>query len=223
MLKAQKRLTKREIKEDKFVTNYFKAQDFLGQYSRQILYGIGAVVVLWLAFYFISQNQFAKEQKAVVELTKAKIKYFENDYAGAVPLLRNIVDEYNGTSGGIEGEFYLANASFHLKKYDESVQYFKAYIADGDDEVLLSSAIAGIGACLEEQKDFGAAALKYEEAARYYDNNFMAPEQLYHAARCFLLAGNKDSARKLLDEVIEKYADSSIKAEAEILLAELAS
>ncbi len=223
MLKAQKRLTKKAIKEDKFVTLYFQAQEYVRRNSKQIIYAaVGAVLVLAL-FGIVSQKRLKSEREAVVELSRAQLKYFAADYAGAIPMLTDLVNEYGGTRSGTEGKFYLANAYFQQGNYAEAIRFFKKYADDGNDTILKSSALAGVAACLEQQKDYNAAAQSYEEAARKYSEIFMAPEQIYDSARCYAMAGDKEQARRLLSEILDKYADSGLKPKAEMLLAELAS
>ena len=135
MLKRQKRLTKRQIKEDKFVTFYFKAQDYLKQNSRAIMYGIGAAVLITLAGFIYSKKQAEKEASAVVELTKAKLAYFENDYAKAIPILKDLVENYDGSKGSNEGLFYLANAYYELKNYVNAERRYKQFLGKGNDDI----------------------------------------------------------------------------------------
>lgn len=223
MLKAQKKLTKKRIKEDKLVTFYFKSQDFLKHNGRQILSGVGALMLVFLLAVIYKSKQGEKEHNAIVELTKAKLKYFENDYSAAVPILKNLIEEYGGTESGQEGRFYLANSFFNLGTFAQAEQYFNEFLKHDGDDILSASAMAGVAACLEEQKNYERAAKLYREAAEKYRNNFMTPQNLYNCARCYHLAGNPDEARRALTELIEKYADASIKNEAELLLSELTS
>ena len=223
MLKRQKRLTKRQIKEDKFVTFYFKAQDYLKQNSRAIMYGIGVAVLIILAGFIYSKKQAEKEASAVVELTKAKLAYFENDYAKAIPILKDLVENYGGSRGSNEGLFYLANAYYELKNYVNAERRYKQFLGKGNDDILLSSAMSGIAACLEQQKNYAVAAKMYREAAEKYNETFVAPQNLYAAARCYALAGESEEARRLLNQIIENHSNSSLKSDAEVLLAELLS
>ncbi len=221
MLKAQKKLTRRQIKEDKFVTYYFKTQEYVRENGQTILYGIGIVAAILIASLIFSSKSAEKEQSAVVQLTQAKLEYFNNNYAAAIPILNNLISSYGGTASGHEARYYLGNSHFNNGDHAEAEKYFKEYLEDGGDEVLQASATAGIAASLEEQKNYAAAAEFYSEAARKYSEVFLAAETLYNSARCHVLAGNTEQARSVLSLLLEKYPDSSIKNEAEIFLAEL--
>lgn len=223
MLKAQKKLTKRQLKEDKFVTFYFQVQDFLQEYGRQILYGVAAVIAIAVVAFIIRSKQQASEQSAIVELTKAKLKYFENDYEATIPILKNLLDQYGSTDSAKEGTYYLACAYFNIDNFVEAEKYFRSYIDDSSDDILAAAAMAGLAACMEEQESFSAAAKLYSDAAKKYSDSFMAPQYLYDAARCYVLGGEKAEAKQALNHLIDDYADSDFKGDAEIMLSEISS
>ncbi|MEE9165479.1 MAG: tetratricopeptide repeat protein, partial [Nitrospinota bacterium] len=158
MLKPRKRLTKQQIKEDKFVTYYFKAQDFISQNSRYVTWGlIGIPVVIFASFIFSNIRQ-EKDKSANIELSKARIDYFAENYESAMSTLNNLTENYGGTQAGKKGLYYLANAHFMSKNFDEAEQYFGQFLDQSSDKDLTVSALAGIAACQEEKGDFSIAA-----------------------------------------------------------------
>lgn len=223
MLKPRKRLTKRQIKEDKFVTYYFKTQDFIARNSRTILYTVGGIALIFLIGFIWSRKNLEKENAAVVELTKAKIEYFNNNFVQATDILKDLVENYGDTESGKLGIYYLANAYFNIKNNIKAEEYYRKYLDVGDDKTLKESALSGVAACLEEQGNYLEAAKKYREAAEKFSESFLAPQNLYDSARCFSQAGNEELARESLTKIIEKYSESSLKGDAEIFLAELVS
>jgi len=223
MLKAQKKLTRKQIKQDKFVTFYFKSQEFLTQHSKTILYAIGGVILVSLIIFVVKSKVAENEQNAMVELTKAKQRYFAADYEGVLPVLQNLIDTYSGSDGADEGLYYLANSYYFLKNYTEAQKYFEQFLDTGYSGILEASAIAGVAACHEEQGEYEDAARQYGQAAAQFGDSFMAPQYLFNSARCYALSGKSDDALKALTNLIEKYADSALKPDAEILLSELTS
>ena len=223
MLKPRKRLTKKQIKEDKFVTYYFKAQDFVSQNSRYIMWALIGIPVVIFASFILSNIQQKKEQSANIELSKGRIDYFAENYESAISTLNKLVENYGGTKKGKKGLYYLANAHFLSKDFDEAERNFRKFLDESNDRDLRVSALAGIAACQEERGDFSAAAETYKEAAEQYEDGFMAAQNLYDSARCFSLSGKTREAAGILTKLIENYSSSQIKNEAEILLAELNS
>lgn len=223
MLKPKKRLTKKQIKQDKFVTYYFKAQDFVNANSRYLIAGLIAVVLVVVVSLYFSGKKAEQEQNALVELSKARIEYFAGNYPGAIDILNKLIQNFRGTETAKEGTYFFASCQFFLKNYDIAEEYFQIYLDKGDDEVLAASALAGIAACHEEQGEYSQAAKRYQEAASKYSDGFMAPSNLYNSARCFSLAREKEKAIKVLRLLIDKYETAQIKNDAEILLGELDS
>ncbi len=221
MLKAKKRLTKRQIKEDKLVTYYFQATDFLQRHSRNLLTALGAVVIVVMAVFLYANQKEKKEQDAVVALMEAKTEYFNGNYQGAAEKLQSIVTTYEGTESATTALFYLGNAQFQLKRYQEARAAFQDYLDNGDDAIFRVSAAAGIAACLEEMGELEAAARAYERAAESDPGSFLAPENLMGAARCYSRAGDRAAARKVLQTLLERYADPQLKNDAEVMLAQL--
>lgn len=220
MLKAKKRLTKKQIKQDKFVTYYFKAQDYLAENSRTILYTVGAVALIFVALFIYNRKQQEQEQNAVMELTEAKRAYFASDYAAAIPLLQSLTQRYSGTESAEVGLYFLASSYYGQEDYAKAGQTFEQFLDESDDKILSAAALSGIAACLEEQGKFAAAAARYREAATKY-RSFMSPEYMYDSARCYVMAGDRDTAREVLNQLIADYAESQMTEDAEILLAEI--
>lgn len=223
MLKPKKKLTKRQMKEDKLVTYYFKFTEYVKQNSRMISTGVSVFIIILLVIFLYERNQQDKERRASVEFTKAKAEYFQNNYESAINILQDLIANLGGTKSSKEGAYFLANAYYQLRKYSDAQEYYRKYLDNGDDDILEASALSGIAACYEETGKYLEAAETYKKAAEKYRDGFAAPANLYNAARCFVLAGQKQAASDLLKQLIESYSSSDVKTDAEILLAELIS
>ena len=118
--------------------------------------------------------------------------------------------------------FYLANCFFYQNQFDQAEIYYRKYIGDyGSDPDLTSSAYAGIGACFEDQEKYQEAAAEYRKAIDAHKDGFAVPQYLLSIARCSNALDNKQEARSVYQEVIDKYPDSPFREKAEALLAEL--
>jgi len=222
MLKPRKKITKKQIKEDKLVTYYFKAIDYINQNSKLVMgsiLGITAVIVLVLLFTWSKRNA---ELNASLELTKARVELANADHQRAIDILKSMIKNYSGTQSAGRGVFYLAGIHYEQKKYDEAFQFYKQYVDDFNEDVILSSAsYSGMGACLEQKREFLEAAKYYKKGAEKYPKEFEAPGLFFNAARCYKLANNKLEAQKLYQRVIDNYPNSDYKRFAELYLNEL--
>ncbi|MBD3287470.1 tetratricopeptide repeat protein [candidate division KSB1 bacterium] len=222
MLKPRKRLTKKQIKEDKLVTYYFKAIDYINENSKivfGIIIGIIAIVAL---LYMYSWSKENAEMSASLELTKAREELKNTQPERATDILRSMINNYSGTKSAGRGVYHLANIMYSQSNYDEAFNYYKKYIDDyNDDPILASSSYSGMGACMEQKEEFLKAAEYYKKGAQKFSKNFEAPRQLMAAARCYKLANNRAEAEKMYQKVIDKYPDSAQKRDAELFLSEL--
>jgi TolA-binding protein len=222
MLTPKKKLTRHRMKEDKLVTTYFKVNDYINQHSREITYAvIGVVAVLALAFFMIRDKR-EREQNASVELAKAKIEFARQAYPTAIDMLKKLIENYDDTKSAGLATIYLAQAYMKSQDYVNAQSAFETYLEDyGDDPLLAGAAAAGIAATFDERKEYAKAAELYEKAANDFSDLMYAPTWLMDAARCHANAGNKQSAKQMLQKLIAKYPKTVILDDAKSYLAEL--
>ncbi len=108
MLKPQKKISRREIKEDKLITAYFNTRSWLEQNTKIISYvaiGLAAVAVI---IFLWSKNKAESNDKATAMLAKVIPYYDQGNYNAAlngIPQegtqgLQAIVDEHGSTNAG---------------------------------------------------------------------------------------------------------------------------
>lgn len=222
MLRPRKKLARKKVKEDKLVTTYLKLLDYYEMYQKYILGGLAAIIVVILLIFMVSSNRREAEKKASGALAAARMELSKMNLNAAADSLEKLVNRYDGTNSAGLGCFYLANTYFLQKKMELAQKYFEEYLDNyASDQMLSSSALAGLAACYEEKKDYKKAAELYESSVKKYPAVFNASEKLMNAARCYNLAGNKENAKRIYQTVIDKYPNSGLKNDAEIYLAEL--
>jgi len=222
MLKPQRRLTKRKLKEDKLVTIYFKTVDFVRENQNRLLGAVTAIFVIILIIFWSSKISSSKETRAANALARAEIKMNEGQYNAAIDSLQLLIDSEDGAKSTGIGVFYLANLYFQNENFELAQTYYEKYLDDyQDNETFSSSALAGIGSCLEGQGEYKKAAEMDEKAVEKYSNIFDNANKLMNAARCYVLAGNKEKARAIYKRIIEEYPNSGYKNDAEISLAQI--
>jgi len=224
MLKAKKRLTRKEIKEDKLVTYYFKALDYYEAHKREFLYGAIAVVAIIAFGLYYMNSQKAAEQTASVEFAKGKAAYESGNYDAAIGILEALTSDFDGTHGAATGTIYLAKAYMAKGQYEDAERTFKKYLDDyGDDPILSLAAATGIAASHEARGEHDKAAEAYEKAAKKYKDSFKAPDLLFAAARSYKEAGRPQDAKRVLDQLLETYPESQVASDAKLMLGELRS
>jgi len=229
MLKAQKKISKRELKEDALITSMAKLTTFYEENKRNIGMIVGAVVVVVVGLLIYTKNKTENNEKATAELGKVYPYYDSNQFQTAIDGatergivgLKSIVENYGNTKAGNLARFYLANAYLQLNKYDEALRQFEDF--DPPEQLLTISRFTGIAACYEAKGEYAKAAENYEKAALAYPKDVDAAANLSHAADNYALAGNKDRALELYKKLKKEYPTTQYGREADRSIARLSA
>ena len=202
LVKHQK-MTKRQMKEDPLVTAAFRTTEVWEQHGSKILIGLGAVVVVGLLAFFMAQARDKAEQKASGDLMRASMAVSQGDYATAAPMLREIVDNAQGTDAARTAMLYLGDSFLAQKRASESVEWYQKYLgrAGGDRERLWIGNLA-LATAYEDQGKFAEAATSYAEAGRRSTTDSERARAKLAQARCYLRAGQTQKALETYQEVV---------------------
>ena len=204
MLKPKKKITKKELKEDKFVKFTLQAKTYLDENSKQVFYmvsGILVVVILIIVFVYV-HNENVEEARG--QLGIAQVEYSNLNYDKAITRLEKLIENYSGTDEADQGMFLLANVLYQKDKYDEAKTYFEQFVDSySGSKILLASGIAGLAACFEKEKNFTEAAQTYSKAASTAPDFVEADNYLYLAGICFSKSGNIDKAIEKFEYLVE--------------------
>lgn len=229
MLKPKKKISKRQMKEDKLVTTYFAAQSWFDTNRKRVSSVFFTVLVAGIAVWFYYNNLSSQNVAATADLGKIIRYYDAGNFQVAIngsPQenmrgLQQIVDEYGGTASGEFATLYLANAYFFLGNYEKALQYYED--ADLDDSGLNAAVKAGIAACYEAKGNYADAAGYFEQAAQMDSRKLHTAERLFHAGNNYLLAGNQNKADEVLRKLKANFPTSQYAREADRLLIRIAS
>jgi tetratricopeptide (TPR) repeat protein len=225
MLTRKKKLSKKEIKEDKLVSFLYKVENFYDEYrSKIILYGGVLVVAIAIAYFYMNQQK-AENDKAGLELSRVTPVFDSGSYLEAIEGrqgtdiigLKRIVEQYGSTENGETAKIYLANAYAYLGNYDEALKYYESY--DGSIDIFKASALGGTAGYYANKNEYQKAADLYKEAASVAKVNAQNPDYLLDAAVNYYNAGNNEEAKILLEKIKEDYATSEANKQVDRYLA----
>jgi tetratricopeptide (TPR) repeat protein len=226
MLKPQKKISKREIKEDKLVTKYFQARQWVDNNTKTLSYiGMGIAGLVVIGFLW-TKSRADSNEKATAMLAKVAPYYDEGRYdlaINGVPQegtqgLQAIVDEHGSTKAGEIAKLYLANSYFALKNYDKALSTYDDISVS--DKMITSSAYAGLASCYEVKGDFSHAASYFEKAASKNMTIAQAPDNLQRSAVNYAAAGKKEKAIELLQLLKKEFPSSPYARDVDRFIAE---
>lgn len=221
MLKARKKLSQKELKQDKLVTTYFQSKDWFSvpENKKKVSIGVGILIVLIVAGFFYTSSRKTKSEEAETKLSAVITLYdagkypeaINGDPATGITGLKDIVNNYGSTESGETAKLYLGNCYFNTKDFDNALKQFDDY--SGKNDIVKSSCISGTGAVYEAKGDIKKAAEYFEKAASVNKDLVTNQENLFYALRAYTTAGDKDNARRIFAKLKDDYPKSKYIAE----------
>ena len=212
--KGAGKLTKKELREDTFVSAASKVEHFYHENQNRVLGIIVVVIILIAGGVFLQRMSTESRMIESYDLTVAKMAYGQGQYAAARPALENVINEYSGEVAA-EAKYYLARIEFEQGNFTEAETVFREYQQSfSGDDYTNCAVIAGLAASLEAQQKYEEAAATYEEAAAKYTQLPYAPESLLQASRVYMHINQEDNAERVLNKLIEDYPESTSASKA---------
>lgn len=214
MLTKRKKLTKKEIKEDKLVEFYYKTQNYIQQNTNKVLIYAGSLLVVIVAVIMFINFRNTKNEEAGLLLSRVMELYDQGAYLEAIEGkqgsdivgLKKIVEDYGSTENGETAKIYLANSYAFLGQYEKALEYYEDY--GGSNEIYKAAALAGQAGYYASRNEYKKAAELFEKAANVTETNPSRPEYLLRAGINFMKAGQKDEAKALFQIVRDNYKTS---------------
>ncbi|MCJ7509192.1 MAG: tetratricopeptide repeat protein [candidate division Zixibacteria bacterium] len=220
-MSPKKRITKKEMKEDKLVTLTFRITELFQKYTNQFLVGIGVVVVAGVLVYFYINSKANQEREASVLLGQADLQLRIGNTKQALSGLDMVTKRFPETKAGKRAIFLLGDAYFQSREFQLAKSAFERYLSQGKEPLLKASAQAGIAQCYLETGDLLLAGDSFLKAASMTTEDFMKQEYLFSAAWVFSRTGQKEKAREVYRELLDKYPQSTQAQQARLNLAEM--
>jgi tetratricopeptide (TPR) repeat protein len=220
MLKPKKKFTKRELKEDKFVTATFKTQAYLQENWQMVLGVVAATVVVLLLIVWTFNNYYEEKSEAGTLVTEAEISLQQGQRSEAINKLKSVVENYSNDQAGYGG-FLLGTALMQEGLMDSAGYYFSKAIEYTDDPAIVGPAYMNLGSIEYADKNYTGAADFFLQAYEASSVDDLRAEALLNAAIADNKAGSAGKAKKLLNKLLDEYPDSEFARQAKTELAML--
>lgn len=220
MVKPQRRITKKELKQDEFLEFLYKGEQFVRKNAKVLSYiGGGILLVVIVASMMYNSRQNA-ETAAAAAVGAAQTAFDQGNYAEVISQLEPVIETYAGTNSAGVAVFYIGSAYYRQGDHGQAKQYFEKYFNEYDEDPMLgASAQASLGAIAAEEGNYGEAAARYREAMRRAPYKFMMHRYSLDAARYTFESGEYEKAKTLLANLLDTDdLKSGVESEAKELL-----
>lgn len=200
------RITKRQMKEDKLVTTTFKVTEFVQRHSRTFIIALAALAAVTAVVVFTLSSRSAKSREAAQLLGRAYLTMTMGNAELSVNDFETIVEDYGGSPSAPLATYYLADLYFRNGRYEEALKYFQLYV-DGyhHNQFLTVASLVGVADSYMELGRPASAGEFYLKAFQTDTSGLEATKQLLRSGQAYLLAGEKENAKEVFQQLIDDY------------------
>ena len=207
----RKRITKKQLKQDKFVQTTFELTDWIRENQRAVTFAALAVLLVVVLGYAYSGYRHKKEEGAETALYRAMQAYRSGNYALAASDLEKLLSEHGGSSIEDEVLYYLANAYYQIEDYDRATVTLDRFKKDfGRGSKVSHEAMITFASVKEQQGNLVEAAQVFIEAASLSRFPYQEKSDRMDAARLFTDAGKYREAIEQYDVLIDDKSSETI-------------
>jgi len=206
---SKSRITKKELKEDAFVTAAFEAGHFFKENMLKIILGaVGLLVVVGGGWLYVNYRS-ERISEASLELFKAEAVYMGGNFAVAATDFDKVAEDYSGTPSASKALFFAGDSYYKAGQYDQAKERFeKARKKLSSSDPLKLNSVAGLAAVSEQQGDPAKAVEIYREALAIAHFDYEKVILMGDLSRALEAGGQTDEALKVMDEIVEQFPDS---------------
>jgi tetratricopeptide (TPR) repeat protein len=204
MLKPKRKITRHNLKEDKFVKTTLQVKTYFDENYKQVVTMV--IVVFAMVVFIIGYRYYSEQagQEANTNLGIAQVEYTNGNLDKALQRLLVILERHSSSDAADQAMFLLANIYYQQKNYEQASFYFEEFVDSySGSDVLLASGYAGLAACREIEENFAEAGQYYQKAAEIAPDFSEADNYRYLAGLSYKKANDFDQARIQFTEIVD--------------------
>jgi TolA-binding protein len=174
-----------------------------------------------LTLFLLPFTGVPQDTKENADFKLAVNLYNDRLYDLAVEQLRQFVALYPNTQQGIEARFFLGLSQSKLRKHEEARLTFQNFALAFPEHPKAPEAWWNVAEAYVAMKNPREAALAFERVKTFHPKSKIAPNALAKSAEYFRLAGDRESAKKVLRTLIQDYSSSDAVLAARLELARM--
>lgn len=217
---SRKRLSKKQLKRDRFVEQTFDWAHWAETHRTQLLAGLAGVAVLVAAFFVYRGLARAGEEDAARSYIEARQAYFAGNYQLAVSDLQAFIDRHGDSSYGDDARIFLADAQYQAANPQaavETLQWFHGH----EDSPFAVNALLLEAAAYQATGSLDPAIDTYRKALERTDMDARRVEILTSLADVYELKGDTEQAAAQLQAIVDLDPEAPAAVRARRELAEI--
>jgi tetratricopeptide (TPR) repeat protein len=200
------RITKRQMKEDTFVSTTIRAWEYVREHEKLLFIGLVAIVCAAAIVGWAIHTKKQTQIRASNEFADALASFRTGDLKTAGELFARIAQEYGNVEEGAFSSYFEGKCALETGKYNEAIQAFDRYLSkSGRYPFFHDAAVEGKAVALEDEQKYEEAGDTYVELAKHMESNtFMEATYLRRAAADYRLSNQTEKAIQVLGMLLDK-------------------
>jgi len=181
-----------------------------------------AVVVVVLAIVIITSSVKKANDKAMIniqDLENKVLSYTTLEDADKASLIADLEKAEQGKGYVSLKASYLKGLSYYLgQQYSEAYDAFMACVDKDSNSYLAALSIVNAAACQEALGNTTAAIELYTKVSNDFEISSVGAKSLFNTGRIYYQQGNKELAKTVFSQLVDKYPSSEYSALANDIL-----
>lgn len=218
---SRKRLSKKQLKGDRFVEQTFDWAHWVENHRREVLGGLAAVALIVAGVFVYRGVSTSAEESASGEYLEARQAYFAGNFPLAASDLQDFIREHGDTSYGDDARFFRADALYQAGDIEGAVQALEEFMDRHTGSPFAGTARMMLAASYARVQRFDEAEAQYQEALEHAAYDSERIEVLEELARLYEMRGNRTAAVDQYRTIADLTTDDAVASRAERRIAEL--
>jgi TolA-binding protein len=235
---ASRRITRKEMKRDEFVTALGRFSVWMEEHVKEALLLGGAALVVVVGSIVLVQFLSQQESKASnllsrgLEMLHAPVRgdgsapapgaltyaSQQEKLQAVVAQMDSLMQSYPRSKSGRLGLYYKGLALEEMGKNDEALKSLAGFVESNPDSYAAPMAQAAMAGLLESTGQSQKALEIYQQLSRQTSGAYPPQAALMDMGRCLEGMGKKDEARKVYEQLTKEYPESDYSREAQTRL-----
>ncbi len=218
---SRKRLSKKQLKGDRFVRQTFDWAHWLETHRNQALAGLAVVVLLAAGLYLWRRSVHSADEAASVAYLEARQSYFAGNYPLAANDLQGFLARYGDTAYADDATFFMGDAFYQAGQYPEAIRTLERLLAEHADSPFAGNGRRLLAASYQQAGQLPQAIAIYQRALEEADTDPARVDFRNALARIYEAQGDREAAANQYRAIVELDPSSDAAREARRRLAEV--
>lgn len=214
MIKARKKITKKEIKKDPFLEGLYLIKTYVDHHKQMIIRISIGVIIAVVVMIFLNNKRIVQNEAAETALGKAMVNFTIGDIDNGLLLLELLIDDFSGSKPAQRGLYFLGKNYFEKKDYLTAKFYLIDFLDDPSDDFHASACMI-LAEISKIDLNTESALNYYKKAIKFASTDLQKNQLQVSLAKLYVELGNNKDAKSLIDRV-SKQSNQPIKVQNEI-------